>query len=185
MRGIRISSRYARSLLNLSKELNEMDVVFSDMKKVHEATSSCRDLRVFLESPVIKSDKKEAVLRQIFGPVISKTTLSFLSLLTHKGRESMLAEIAESFISQVQDHNHITTARVTSATAMDSSIRSEILDLARKMAGGSVELSEKVDADLIGGFVLQVGDQQIDTSLLSNIKNLRRGFSENPFIPAI
>jgi len=185
MRGIRIATRYARSLLILCVERNEADRVFEDMKLLHESMAASRDLRVFLLSPVIKADKKNAVLDKLFGASISKTTLAFISLLTKKGREGMLPEIAASFIDQVKEHKHITTARVSSAIALDDTTRQAIRTKAATLASGTIDLEEVVDPELIGGFILQVGDQQIDTSVLTNLRNLRRDFSENPYIPAI
>jgi len=185
MRGIRISSRYAKSLLYLCIELNEADRVFEDMKLVNRAVTGTRDLRIFLESPVIKSDKKIAALTSIFGGSISKTTLGFITLLTNKGRESMLLEITESFIEQVKSYKNISSAKVTSASPLDAESRIAMIQQASRLSLGTVELEEKVDPELIGGFILQVGDHQIDTSILTNIRNLRRDFSENPFIPEI
>jgi F-type H+-transporting ATPase subunit delta len=185
MRGIRISSRYAKSLLNLCIERGETDQVYEDMKLVYRAVTGTRDLRVFLESPVIKSDKKNAALEKVFGGSVSRTTMGFMSLLTHKGRESMLQEIAESFIAQVKTHKNITSAKVVSAVSLDEKSRAAITGKVQELAPGTIELEEKVDPELIGGFVLQVGDFQIDTSILTNFRNLRRDFSENPYIPEL
>jgi F-type H+-transporting ATPase subunit delta len=185
MRGIRISSRYAKSLLLLSVERNEADRVYEDMKVVHRAVSGNRDLKVFLKSPVIKADKKNAALEKVFGASLSATTMAFITLLANKGRESMLPEVAESFIAQMKVHKHITPAVVTSAAPLDGSVRDTIIRKVAALAPGTIELEEKINADLIGGFVLKVGDHQIDTSVLTKLRNLRRDFSENPYIPEI
>lgn len=185
MKGIRISSRYARSLLLLSIERNEVDQVYADMKRVHQAISGSRDLRVFLSSPVVKADTKESVLKSVFGGELSVPSMAFISLLTRKGREGMLGEVASSFIDQVMAHKNITAARVTSASPLQPAVREAVIREAGRLAGGSVELTEEVDPELIGGFVLQVGDHQLDTSVQHNLRNLKRSFSENPFIPGL
>lgn len=185
MRGFRISSRYAKSLLNLCIELKEADRVFEDMKLIQRAVIGSRELKVFLQSPVIKADKKNAVLEKLFGTSISRTSLSFISLLTKKGREGMLPEIASSFIDQVKAVKNITPAKVTSAAAIDEQTRKALTAKASTLAPGYIELEEVINPELVGGFVLQVGDQQIDTSVLTNLRNLRRDFSENPYIPEL
>jgi len=185
MKGIRISSRYAKSLLNLCVERNEADRVYEDMKLVHQTVRSSRDLRIFLESPVIKSDKKNAALSKLFGALVNPTTMAFMVLLTNKGRESMLPEIAESFIAQMKQYKHITPASVISAAPLDEQSRAAIIAKVSSLAPGTIELEEKVDPGIIGGFVLKVGDHQIDTSVLTNLRNLRRDFSENPYIPEL
>jgi len=183
MSGIRISSRYAKSLLDLCIEKGQLDVVLSDMKQIASVLDENRDLRVMLGSPVVKADKKIDILEAIFKGKLSEVTMAFMTLLTRKGRESYLEAVVKSFIAQVRIHQGITSAEVTSAVALDEAGRKSILESAVKLAGGKVELVEKTDASLIGGFVLKVGDNQIDTSVSSKIKSLRREFAENPYIP--
>jgi F-type H+-transporting ATPase subunit delta len=79
----------------------------------------------------------------------------------------------------------VTLAEVTSAVALDAGSRAKMLEAAMKLAGGQVELIEKVDPSLIGGFVLKVGDRQIDSAIANRIKALKRDFAENPYIAEI
>ncbi len=185
MSGIRIASRYAKSLLNLCIEQGQLDLVQADMKLLDEAMDANRDLRVMLASPVVKADKKIDILNMIFKDKLSVVTMSFITLLAKKGREGLLHEVAESFNLQVHTHKGIAEAVVTSAVALDPSSRQRILDSAIKLAGSKVELQEKVDASLIGGFILKVGDKQIHSSLVNRLKLLRREFADNPYIPEI
>jgi F-type H+-transporting ATPase subunit delta len=185
MSGIRIASRYAKSLLILCNERGQLDLAQADMKLLESAMDENRDLRVMLSSPVIKADKKVEILNLIFKDKLSEITMGFITLLTKKGREGLLHEVAESFNLQVNLFKGIAEALVTSAVPLDASSREKIMASAIKLAGSKVELREKVDSDLIGGFILKVGDNQIDTSLASRIKLLRREFADNPYIPEI
>lgn len=185
MSGIRIASRYAKSLLDLCIERGQLDVVKIDMEMIDRAIEGNRDLRVMLASPVINTDAKVDILSRIFKGNVSDVTMSFVVLLTNKGREKLLPEVVNSFLSQVMTHRGITSAEVTSAIALDASSRQKVLDSAIKLAGGPVELIEKVDASLIGGFILKVGDKQLDSAISSRIKALKREFSENPYIPEL
>lgn len=185
MRGIRISSRYAKSLLSLCVERGQVEVVFTDMKMIHQVISDSRDLELMLLSPVIKPDTKNRIMAKIFGQSISPITTTFLTLLTNKGRENMVMEIAGSFVEQVKRYQDITSVDVVSATPLDEATRAEVLALASRLAHGKVELSERTDAELIGGFVLRVGDQQVDTSIFNSIRNLKREFAENPYVAEI
>jgi len=185
MKGIRISSRYAKSLLNLCIEKEAVDIVFADMKMIHTAIANSRDLELMLLSPVIKPDTKNTVLKKVFGAHISPITATFLELLTNKGRENMVMEIAGSFVAQVKRHQNITTVDLVSAAPLDEETRSKIETLASQMAHGNVELTERIDPSLIGGFILRVGDNQVDTSIYNSIINLKRGFAENPYVAEI
>lgn len=182
MRGVRIASRYAKSLLLLALEKNELDSAFQDMKAVHSAISSSRDLRLLLSNPVVKTDTKVKILDKIFGASTSALVKGFMTLLVNKGREALLAEVAESFVEQVKRYKKITSVELISATALSADTRAKVLDLAKNMAKGEVDLKERVDADLIGGFILRVGDQQVDASVSSEIRDLRRTFEKNPYV---
>jgi F-type H+-transporting ATPase subunit delta len=182
MRGIRISSRYAKSLLSLCVEKGQVDIVFTDMKMIHQTIVDSRDLELMLLSPIIKPDTKTRILDKVFGASISPITKTFLTLLTNKGRENMVMEIASSFVEQVQRHQDITSVDVVSATALDEATRAKVLALASQLAHGKVQLTERINPELIGGFVLRVGDQQVDTSIFNSIRNLKREFAENPYV---
>lgn len=183
MRGIRISSRYAKSLLDLCIGQGGLDETYADMKLVRDTIRGSRDLSVFLNSPVIKSDKKEDVLKKVFSGHIGKITDGFMALLARKGREMLLEEIAESFVAQVMIHKQIISAEIATASNLDKETLEKLRALAVRLAHGTVELKEKVNPDLIGGFVLRVGDNMIDTSVSGNIRKLQREFDENPYVP--
>ncbi len=184
MKGVRIATRYAKSLLILSLEKQKLDDVYNDMQLVANTIKGSRDLKVMLSSPVIKPDTKNKVLDMLFSSQVNEITGAFIRLLTNKGRESMLGEISASFVEQVKEYKKVITAHVVSASVLDSQSRSIISDLATKLAGGkSIELDELVNEDLIGGFILKVGDQQVDASVSGEIKSLRREFEKNLFIP--
>jgi F-type H+-transporting ATPase subunit delta len=185
MSGIRIASRYAKSLLDLCIERGQLDAAKADMALLHSVMEESRDFRMMLSSPVVKADKKIDILNQVFDGKLSDITMGFINLLTRKGREGYLPEIVTSFLNQLRTHQGITVAEVTSAVALDASSRVKLMDAAKKLAGGEVELVEKVDASLIGGFILKVGDRQIDSAIANRIKALKRDFSENPYIAEI
>lgn len=185
MSGIRISSRYAKSLLALAIERGELDRVFADMQRVYAVVSGNRDLSILLKSPVVKTDKKIKIIGDIFGGDLGAMSLGFINLLTAKGRESLLAEVAQSFISQYKIYKKITVVELTSAVALDADTRSKIIAAAGNLASGNIELVEKIDPEMIGGFVLKVDDNQIDTSVAGKLRNLKREFSNNPYIPEL
>jgi F-type H+-transporting ATPase subunit delta len=182
MRETRVSYRYAKSLLDLAIEKGQLEQVREDMQLVRDTVHESRELEILLKSPVVKTDKKQDILKAIFGGKIGVITTEFIDIITRKRREAELEIIAESFLSQYRINKNIVTATITSAAALDDNLRKQVLEIVRKMAGTEVELAEKIDTSLIGGFVLRVGDRQVDTSLIRQIRMLDRNFSENPFI---
>lgn len=182
MRETRVSYRYAKSLLDLAIEKGQLEQVREDMQLVRDTVHESRELEILLKSPVVKTDKKQDILKAIFGGKIGVITTEFIDIITRKRREAELEIIAESFLTQYRINKNIVPAVITSAAALDDTLRKQVLEIVRKMAGTEVELTEKIDTSLIGGFVLRVGDRQVDTSLIRQIRMLDRNFSENPFI---
>ncbi len=168
------ATRYAKSLMDLAVEGNQLDAVRQDMKAISEICTTNHEFDLFLKSPVIKTDKKLQVLKSIFEGKISKITLSFLSLITAKHRESYIREIAAAFDELYKTNKNIFTAVVTSARGLDAASREKVLDLLRAQTKGEVELVEKVNPDTIGGFILKIGDRQIDKTVARQLIDMKK-----------
>lgn len=169
-----VASRYAKSLLDLAVEKGQLDAVYADMLQVSDVANGSKEFITFLNSPVIKTDKKIAVLKTIFEGKINPMTLAFLTIVATKRRESVIPGMATSFIDQYKAHKNILTAIVTSAQGLDAATRQKALDLVKAQMNGEIELVEKTDANLIGGFILKIGDKQIDRSVSRQLSNLKK-----------
>jgi F-type H+-transporting ATPase subunit delta len=167
-------NRYAKSLMDLTIESGQLDAVRKDLKLMLNTIENNRELALLLESPVVKKDKKISVLGTIFENKISKVSMSFLKLITTKNRESQLVAILKAFEEQYKVHNNIFTAVVTSANGLDQKTKDKVLELVKTQMKGEVELIEKIDINTIGGFVLRIGDKQIDRSVASDLHNLKK-----------
>ena len=181
MQGTRVASRYAKSFIDLTMELGLLEQAYSDMKYILEVCDS-HDFVNFLKSPIIKTDKKLAVLKEIFGAKLNKITNTYIQLITNKKREIYLAEIASEFVNQYKEKKKILTAVVTTANGIDDVIRKKVMDIVKGVNTSDVVLEEKINKDIIGGFIIRVGDKQIDASISRKINNLKQTFKENPFI---
>jgi F-type H+-transporting ATPase subunit delta len=101
-------------------------------------------------------------------------------MLTEKGRENFIVQIAEVYTSLYLADKNVVVANITTATALDEDMRNKFKDIVRKKTGKKeVQLKEQVNADLIGGFILRVGDIQEDTSIQQKLKKISRDFKEN------
>jgi F-type H+-transporting ATPase subunit delta len=138
---------------------------------------------MMLKSPIIKHDKKRDILEVAFKGKVHSLTMSIIHILTKKNREPLLPAIAHEFHNAYNAYKGIGKATVTTTIAMDEKLRAEIEAIVKKLSDRSqVELEEKVDKDLIGGFILNVGDRQIDASVKSKLKSLKHTFGHNPYI---
>lgn len=182
MTGTKLANRYARSLVLLAIERNELEQVNEDMKLISETCHANRELVVLLKSPVIKTDKKKAILHELFAAKIGKTTLAFMDIITSKRRESYIEKIAEEFTTQYKETNKITTAVITTTVPLDTPLKDKIMKLVKDKTKQEVELVERIDEKLVGGFILRIGDTQIDDSIQRKLVELKKNFRENPYV---
>ena len=179
----RAAIRYVKSLLGLAVEKQALEEVHHDMLLFSDAASKSRAFELLLQSPVIKHDKKLEILRQIFKGKVHNLTMAFFEIITRKNREPILLSVAREFHNAYNEYKGIGKATVTTAIPLDAKLRGEMEKLVRSYSDKKeIELIEKVDSDLIGGFVLDVGDRQVDASIKSKIKTLKLKFSQNPYI---
>jgi F-type H+-transporting ATPase subunit delta len=179
----RVASRYVKSLLSLAEEQKVLDQVHADMQLLDSVCKSSRDFSLMLKSPIIRHDKKRDILEAIFKNKVHKITMAIIDILTKKNREPLLPEIAAEFHQAYNVYKGIQKATITTTVAMDNATRAEIEAIVKKLSDKTqVEVEQKVDSSLIGGFVLNVGDKQIDASIKAKLKTLQVKFSENPYI---
>lgn len=182
MKETRVSHRYAKSLIDLALERGELEAVYADMMLVLKTVRDNRDFELLLKSPVVKTDTKQDILKAIFDGKVTKLTSEFMEIITRKRREGQLEAVAAAFDSQYHKHKQILTAVITTATGLDEKLRAQVIAYVKESLKSEVELVEKIDTSLIGGFLLRVGDKQVDASIIRQIRNLERSFSENPYV---
>ncbi|MEZ4757863.1 MAG: ATP synthase F1 subunit delta [Flavobacteriales bacterium] len=181
-----VAYRYARSLMELAQEKGVLAGVQEDMRLVGGTCAANRELVVLLNSPVVKADKKDRVLEQIFAGKVGQLTATFMGILVRKGRERLLPDVAQAFSELYKQSRNIVVAHVASAVPLSAAARARVQAIAEKQhPGKSIELVEKVDPTLIGGVTIRIGDELYDGTVSRRLADLRREFSKNPYIPEI
>jgi F-type H+-transporting ATPase subunit delta len=182
----RLASRYAKSLIDLSKEQNQLDVIYTDIVRLQSLCKESRDLLNLLRSPVIKADKKLAILEQTIFGGFNTLTAAFIRLLVQKGREAVLPEIASAFIEQYNQINDIHVVKLTTATPVSDDVK---LLFAQKVKEATsvkkVELEAYVNESLIGGFQLELDGKLIDLSVARDLRDIQKQFGQNIYISTI
>jgi len=184
MKNIKVASRYAKSLLKIAIEQNTVEDVYKDMQLITTVCSENKELTNLLDSPLIKSDKKQTVLDLIFQKQISKVSHSFIAIIIAKKREGALVDIVNAFIKEYKLHKNITIASVTSAIPLVQTQKDIIIHLLKKQFSTTIELQEIVNKDIIGGMVVKVGDKQIDESIKRKLINLKMTLGNNAYVKA-
>lgn len=179
----RVAYRYAKSLISLAQEQNAVEAIKQDLSLLAGTLRSSDDLSLMLTSPIVMGDKKLAVLDAIFASKVSTLTMAFIRILVEKGRESILAGVASAGLALIRDLNNVRVVEVTTAAGLDDSTRERVLAEIKKLHGGEIELSERVDEDIIGGYTLKMDDLMIDASTRRQLQLLRRELTEHDYEP--
>ena len=168
-----IAQVYARALFEVAKEHGLLDEVRDDLTQFAQALSDTRELTVFFFSPYFSTqEKKDGLKRVVTGaePVF----MNFLEALIERGRMPALFRIRDDYQELWKDERHLLAVEVTSAIELDKATISSIGDRIGEQTKRTVELSSKVDPDLLGGIVLRVGNVILDASIRSRLEQLRK-----------
>jgi F-type H+-transporting ATPase subunit delta len=186
MANIKLAGRYAKSLIDLSTEKNQLEQACADMKYILAVSKSSREFVNVLRSPIIKADKKQAIFTAVLGDSIGALTLAFLNLLAAKGRESELVDIAKAFVEQYNTIKGIHQVKLTTAAPVTTTTIDAIVNMVKQERGfNAVEVETKVDEALIGGFVLEFDNNIVDASILRDLNDVKKQFSGNMYIQNI
>ena len=185
MRQTKVGKRYAKSLLDLSIEQNNLESIRADMQLVLNACQESKELNLLLASPIVKSDKKLSILTQIFDGKVTALSSSFIKMIATRAREAKLQDIAFAFGEMYLEHKNIIRAEIKSVNGVGPEVKNKIAEMIKQSYQKEVIFEEITDAKLIGGFVLTINDRQIDASISSKLNKFKKEFDYNPYIAAI
>lgn len=182
----RLAGRYAKSLVDLAVERNELEKVFADMQYIQAVCRQSRDFVKLLKSPVIPIDKKSSALKAITTGKITDLTAAFNQLLINKNREFFLPEIADAFIDQYNALKGINKVKLTTASPVSDEVKNAIVSKIKAETNMSnVQLETKVREELIGGFVLEYNNNLVDVSVARDLRDIKKQFEGNVFVQQI
>jgi F-type H+-transporting ATPase subunit delta len=179
---IKLGDRYANSILILARERGQMDHVRDDFQRIHDVCQRNRDFVNMLESPLVMGDKKQRVIHLIFGKQLCDITQGLLEIIIRKKRERYLDDIAERYLYQYDRLHNVTRGVVRSAAPLTRAQIAKIKQMVETDFKTTLEIQEVIDSELIGGFILDVGDKQFDASLATRLRLLKQEFDSNPYV---
>jgi F-type H+-transporting ATPase subunit delta len=173
MKSTKAAGRYAKALLELALDQQKIEVVENNMQQILTVANETHDFQVFLSSPLIQVDKKLEVIKSIFSN-FDALSISFLEMVATNRRESLITEIAGAFLSQLKEHRGIVPVTIISAKPLDAQTREQITSKISASINGTLEITENLDESLIGGFIVRMGDHQIDASVSNQLNRLKQ-----------
>jgi len=173
MNDSKISVRYSRALFRSALEKKVLERVYQDINYIGQVCA-VPEVREVLNSPVIRPSKKTVILHAVFGRDISDLTFSLVDLAVKNGRESYIPAIARVFMSETMKYNGITETILTTAIKVDERVKKQVSELVSSAFSTKAELKEVVDQEIIGGFILRIGDKFIDASVRNKLRRIEK-----------
>lgn len=175
----KVAKRYAQGLLDFTNEAGQTATVFSEMKDVVKIMAESKDLNKFFLTPYIDAKKKIEVANEIFKG-LSASSQNLIKLVIKHGRENQLRNIAQEFINKVEDINGVQRVTLTAATQLSKENIDQILRSTNLVnANSNFDLKFIINQDILGGYILRVGDQQVDASVKTKLNQVKKDFQLN------
>ena len=172
----RAAIRYAKALLEFATEAGKAEAVNTDMKQIATSIEGSQELKDFLTSPIIKIELKKSSLEAIFSGV-QPQTIKLFQLLHDNKRFEILQQIAIQYNTVFDERNGVQIALVTTASAMTPELEKLILDKIATFSNKKITIENTVNPEIIGGFILRIGDMQYNASVANKLQELKREFS--------
>lgn len=174
MSQFRITSRYAKALLDLSIERDKVEEVHKDVQLLVETFEESRELVVLCKNPIVLPQKKQAILKALFQKDVAPVTYKFMEVIVRKNRSHFLPEVMDMFLTQYKQYRNISDAILYTATEARAETKSTVVDILSKATGDQIDLKTIVNDEMIGGFMIKYKDRLLDASVASKLKDLRK-----------
>jgi F-type H+-transporting ATPase subunit delta len=173
-----IRVRYAKAFFQTAKEKKLLGELKSDIENILSICKNSLEFIGLLNSPVIKTKQKSDLINRIFKSQVNDLTLNFLNLITENKREAEIPGICRNFLEMTRKDQNIKTATLITASEINSETTEKIRKIIEKETGAGIELSTRINPDLIGGMILRVDDKQYDSSVATQLKKIRQQLLE-------
>ena len=178
MAGARAALRYAKAVLSLATDQKAAEAVNNDMKLIAKTISENNDLSVMLQNPVVRSSVKKTVLNEVFKNTNTITGSLVNTLITNK-RIALLEDVASKYNQLYDTLKGTQIAKVTTAVPLTDDLKTKVLAKVKELTGKEVEVINLIDENILGGFILRVGDIQYNASIANKLNKLKREFTLN------
>jgi F-type H+-transporting ATPase subunit delta len=181
MSGSRAAIRYAKAILSFALEQKKEVQVNEDMLLIATTIEESKELQVLLSSPVIKTELKKASLNTLFASKVSSLTIGLINLLIDNKRLAILSYVAKQYTALFDKLKGIEVAKVTTAVPLTDALNKKVLSKVKELTGKEATIENVIDPEIIGGFILRIGDVQYDASVANKLQGLKRQFESESY----
>lgn len=181
MNNYKINTSYAKALLLLARDIDKLDRVADDMRLVGSVMAENHELAVVFANPVIKQDKKQAIVRDLFAEHVCEATMAFLLFVVRKNRSVYLRGISDSYLQMYRDEKGIVLSDLVTHQPIDDIARRMVTEMVAEYTGKTVELHDRTDPKMLGCFKLEFDNKMYDARIRTKIRRLRNQFARNDY----
>ena len=174
MRDIRVAKPYARALYDAALEQNALEAIIADIEKLRELIEHSEEFTQLIHSPVLSPQFKSETFQELFADALQPLTINFFKLLALKQRERYLIAIMDVFSEIVDEAAGRLVAKVTTAVPITSAQAERLTEQLSAYSGKQVRLETTTDAQIQGGFIVQLDDTVFDASVASQLQRLKQ-----------
>lgn len=174
-----VATTYAKAIYEVAAEKGEELLTLEQLKLVKDSFSEYEELLAIFAAPFIPKAERLKSVEEVFGGNLSRENLNFLLLLTEKGRIREFSGIVDEYIKLYYREKNICEAMVTSAVALTSEQVEALRKRLSEVTGKEVIVLTKVDASILGGLVVEIDGERMDSSVKTRIANIAKSFSDH------
>jgi len=173
LRLVPFAKRYARALLRSAEENGTIEVTFQEVNYFAKLLRENSRFRAYLVTPEVEKQAKMKIISDLLQNKISDLFLNFIRLLILKNRQVYFAEIAQQFTQLYNQKMHRVKARIISVIPLSDEILDEVKHYLSASLKADIMLENRVDADILGGFIIDIEGKAIDASLRQQLNDLK------------
>lgn len=182
MKNTLLIRRYAKAFLDFAIKNDMTDEGLADLELITNTLNENRELRNILFLPFVSKNKKENIVTKVFKDKISDKTLKFIILILENNRQNIMSEILATYRTLYYEYKNIALVTITTAVDIDEKRQQEILKIIKNKTTGNIQIINKIDKEIIGGFIISYLDYQYDESIRTKLKHLKDLFTDNLYV---
>ena len=179
-----VAATYAEALFEAATDAGAVGAVAGEIAGFATAVEESPELRQFLDNPEVEARVKKEAVKEL-GSSANPITANFLQVLIDRGRITEFPEIARAFADRVAAEEGRLEVEAVTAVPLPEDLRNRIVEEISRKTGRSVDLTEAVDPEIVGGLVLRIGGAVVDGSVRHRIEELRAALSAAPVDAAL
>jgi len=167
-----VAAVYARAMLELAAAQGQEDELLAELHDLSRTVEDDAELATFLASPLVSGEARAEVLEKVFRRRASDLLVDSLEVINRKGRLGLLPAIAAAYRGEYRELRGLVDVRVTTAVPLNEAQRASLSRAVAGFTGKQPELIERVDPTILGGLVVEVAGEKVDSSLATQLRDV-------------